>query len=69
MNYLDFKLTLIKALEHNANTQLSFNKEGIWEIISSLPICNLYIEDTCIFTRIGCNTYCSILHIQVPLET
>ena len=31
MNDLDFKLTLIKALEHNANTQLSFNTEGIWK--------------------------------------
>ena len=69
MNDLDFKLTLIKALEHNANTQLSFNTEGIWKIISSLPLCNLYIEDTGIFTRIEWNTYCSILHIQVPLET
>lgn len=68
MNDLDFKLTLIKALEHNANTQLSFNTEGIWKIISSLPLCNLYIEDTGIFTRIEWNTYCSILHIQVPLE-
>ena len=36
MNDLDFKLTLIKALEHNANTQSAFNTEGIWKIISSL---------------------------------
>ena len=69
MNDLDFKLTLIKALEHNANTQSAFNTEGIWKIISSLPLCNLYIEDTCIYTRIEWNTYCSILHIQVPLDT
>ena len=48
MNDLDFKLTLIKALEHNANTQSAFNTEAIWKIISSLPLCNLYIEDTCI---------------------
>ena len=65
MNDLDFKLTLIKALEHNANTQSTFNTEGIWKIISSLPLCNLYIEDTCIYTRIEWNTYCSILHIQI----
>lgn len=39
MNDLDFKLTLIKALEHNANTQSAFNTEGIWKIISSLPLC------------------------------
>lgn len=69
MNDLDFKLTLIKALEHNANTQSAFNTEGIWKIISSLPLCNLYIEDTSIYTRIEWNTYCSILHIQVPLDT
>lgn len=34
----------------------------------TLPRCNLYIEETGIFTRREWNTYCSILHIQAPID-
>lgn len=34
----------------------------------ALPNSNLYIEETGIFTRREWNTYCSVLHIQVPIE-
>lgn len=66
MNENDFKLTLIKALE--LEYESPFCSDNIWKIASSLPLCNLYIEETSIFTQIEWNTYCSILHIQVPLD-
>jgi len=63
-----FKITLIKALEHNANNIITYDTEKMWEIITTLPRCNLYIEDTSIFSRREWNTFCSILHIQVPVD-
>lgn len=63
-----FKVTLIKALEHRANSDPSFGTDKMWEVIMTLPRCNLYIEETGIFTRREWNTYCSILHIQVPID-
>ena len=65
---ISFKITLIKALEHNANTVPSFGSTKMWEVIMTLPRCNLYIEETGLFTRREWNTYCSILHIQVPID-
>lgn len=63
-----FKVTLIKALEHKANSNKSFGTEQMWEVIMTLPRCNVYIEETGLFTRREWNTYCSILHIQAPIE-
>ncbi|MCM1061968.1 MAG: abortive infection family protein, partial [Eubacterium sp.] len=41
---------------------------SMWEVILTLPGCNLYIEETGLFTYKQWNTYCSILHIQVPIN-
>lgn len=68
INDLDFKLTLIKALESKANKEPEFGNESMWKVIMTLPVCNVYIEETCLFTRIEWDTYCSILHIQVPID-
>lgn len=68
LNDNDFKLTLIKALEGSANRDFTFGTDSMWEVILTLPSCNLYIEETGLFTYVQWNTYCSILHIQVPID-
>lgn len=68
MDDTSFKVTLIKALEHKANTSPSFGTDKMWDVIMTLPRCNLYIEETGIFTRREWDTYCSILHIQAPID-
>ena len=64
----DFKVTLIKALEYHANNISLFGTDNMWEVIMTLPRCNLYIEETGIFTKHEWDTYCSILHIQAPID-
>jgi hypothetical protein len=32
-----FKVTLIKALEHKANSNPSFSTDKMWEVIMTLP--------------------------------
>lgn len=68
INDKDFKITLIKALEKRANSDRSFGSNSMWEVILNLPTCNVYIEETGLFTKIQWDTYCSILHIQVPMD-
>lgn len=34
----------------------------------SLPQCNVYLEETYLYTYQDWNTYCTILHIQAPIE-
>lgn len=68
MNDKDFKITLIKALEHRANEDWKFGTDTMWEVIMTLPCCNVYIEETGLFTRRQWDTYCSILHIQAPID-
>lgn len=68
INDKDFKATLIKALEDRANIDETFGTNTMWEVIMTLPRCNLYIEETGLFTKIQWNTYCSILHIQAPIN-
>lgn len=62
MNDIDLKNTLIKALE--LDTYELDNKQ---KILSGLLKSNFYIEYTSIFTRREWNTYCAVLHIQVPV--
>lgn len=68
MNDSSFKITLIKALEQKANSDKSFGTDEIWEIIMTLPRCNVYLEETYLYTHQDWNTYCTILHIQAPIE-
>ena len=68
MDDASFKITLVKALEHKVNSNPLLRTDNMWEVILTLPRCNLYIEETGIFTRREWNTYCSILHIQVPID-
>ena len=68
MDDRSFKITLIKALEHRANTDYKFGTDKMWEVIMTLPRCNIYIEETGLFTGREWNTYCSILHIQAPID-
>lgn len=68
MDDRSFKVTLVKALEHSANMDWTFGTDQMWEVIMTLPLCNVYIEETGLFTRREWNTYCSILHIQAPID-
>lgn len=63
MNDIDFKSTLIKALE--LDSHLIKDKP---QVLSALLKSNTYIEYTSIFTRREWNTYCAFLHVQVPVE-
>lgn len=62
MNDIDFKNTLIKAVELD-KTFLT----GKSKFISTLSKSNVYIEYTSLFTYKEWDTYCAILHIQVPV--
>ena len=68
MDDTSFKEALIKVLEKRANTDCKFGTDKMREVIKTLPNCNVYIEKTDLFTRHERNTYCSILHIQVPID-
>ena len=68
MNDNDFKITLIKALEQESNAADQVDKELLLEVVLAFPRCNLYLEETNIFTGCEWNTYQTILHIQVPLD-
>ena len=63
MNDIDFRNTLIKALELDSHSM-----KDKTQILSALLKSNTYIEYTSIFTRREWNTYCAFLHIQVPVE-
>ena len=63
MNDIDFRNTLIKALELDSHSM-----KDKPQILSALLKSNTYIEYTSIFTRREWNTYCAFLHIQVPVE-
>lgn len=63
MNDIDFRNTLVKALELDI-TPISEKPK----VMSTLLKSNTYIEYTSIFTRREWDTYCAILHIQVPVE-
>ena len=63
MNDIDFRNTLVKAL---ALDKVPFPEKD--KVLSILLRSNTYIEYTGIFTRREWNTYCAILHIQVPVE-
>ena len=64
MNDIDFRNTLVKALELDRTTPISEKSK----VLSALLKSNTYIEYTSIFTRQEWDTYCAILHIQVPVE-
>ena len=63
MNDIDFRNTLVKALELDKTPFPEKTK-----VLSILLRSNTYIEYTSIFTRREWNTYCAVLHIQVPVE-
>lgn len=68
MDDKSFKITLIKALEQKANSDVAFENDEMWEVVMSLPHCNVYLEETYLYTYQDWNTYCTILHIQAPIE-
>lgn len=68
MDDRSFKITLIRALEHKADADTEFGTDKMREVIMTLPRCNVYIEETGLFTGREWNTYCSILHIQAPID-
>ncbi|WP_320927879.1 abortive infection family protein [Hungatella sp.] len=68
MDDKNFKNTLIKALEKKANSDVTFDNDEMWEVIMILPHCNVYLEETYLYTHQDWNTYCTILHIQAPIE-
>lgn len=64
MNDVDFRNTLIKALELD-----SHQMKDKANVLSALLKSNIYIEYTSIFTRREWNTFCAFLHVQVPVES
>ncbi len=64
MNDVDFRNTLIKALELDRH-QIKDKAN----VLSALLKSNIYIEYTSIFTRREWNTFCAFLHVQVPVES
>lgn len=68
MDDKNFKITLIKALEQKANSDIAYETDKMWEVIMSLPHCNVYLEETYLYTYRDWNTYCTILHIQAPID-
>jgi len=64
MNDIDFRNTLIKAIELDSHPMANKPK-----ILAALLKSNTYIEYTSLFTRREWNTYCAFLHIQVPVES
>lgn len=63
MNDIDFRNTLVKALEMDNVTPILEKTK----VLSTLLKSNTYIEYTSIFTHQEWDTYCAILHIQVPI--
>jgi HEPN domain-containing protein len=63
MNDIDFKTTLIKAIRLDST---KFSEKD--RMVRVLEKSNVFFEYTGIFTRIEWNTYCAILHIQVPVD-
>ncbi len=73
MNDQNFKITLIKALEKEINNirdpkQDPKQKEDLRTVVFTLPNCNVYLEETSIFTYREWNTYRTILHIHAPIN-
>lgn len=50
MDDRSFKITLIRALEHKADADTEFGTDKMREVIMTLPRCNVYIEETGLFT-------------------
>lgn len=63
MNDNDFKNTLIKTIELDSAVVADKDK-----LLSILTKSNIYIEYTSLFTYKEWNTFCAILHIQVPVN-
>lgn len=59
---------MIRALEQKANSDVTYETNKMWEVIMSLPHCNVYLEETYLYTYQDWNTYCTILHIQAPID-
>lgn len=69
MNDKDFKITLIKALEKGINDISDpKQKEALRTVAFTLPTCNVYLEETSIFTYREWDTYRTILHIHAPIN-
>ena len=63
MNDIDFKNTLLKAIDLDPSLQA-----GKKQLITILSKSNIYIEYTSLFTYQEWDTFCAILHIQVPVS-
>ena len=69
MNDKDFKITLIKSLEKEINDISDpRQKEALKTVVFTLPTCNVYLEETSIFTYRELDTYRTILHIHAPIN-
>jgi HEPN domain-containing protein len=68
MNERDLKNTIQKKMRlENEKSKYDFPQE-IEEIITSMNNCEIWIEETSVFSKREWNTYSAILHIKVPLE-
>jgi hypothetical protein len=67
MNDKSFKIMLIKVLEKEAK-KVIYPSSVLKEVIDLIPICEITLEETNIFSRVKWDTFSTILHIQVPFN-
>ena len=67
MNDKSFKAMLIKVLEKEAE-KIFYPNSVLKEVVDLIPICEVTLEETNIFSREKWNTFSTILHIQVPFN-
>lgn len=60
----ELKNTLIKSIEVTVTTPYI----DTYELLRTLKKSNIYIEYTSIYTRTTWDTYCAVLHVQVPID-
>lgn len=60
----ELKNTLIKSIEVTVTTPYI----DTYELLRILKKSNIYIEYTSIYTRTTWDTYCAVLHVQVPID-
>lgn len=64
----EFKIMLIKVLECNSHKCKNFFGASLKDVVDLLPLCEVYLERTGIFSHVTWNTYKTILHIRCPMD-
>ena len=67
MNDKSFKAMLIKVLEKEAE-KIFYPSSVLKEVVDLMPICEVTLEETNIFSHVKWDTFSTILHIRVPFN-